>query len=138
DFVLNEGLLTTNNFAINGSKIKIATDGQVNLFHDTMDLKVSVLTYNAINQIVHKIPILNLFAEDNKSLVASYYEVSGDVGEPQVISIPNKSMEMTLIRTFHKIFRVPQRIIMAPIELLSQLPIPRATASTPSISTRSD
>ncbi|MCH7923127.1 MAG: AsmA-like C-terminal domain-containing protein [Nitrospinae bacterium] len=137
DFVLNEGLLTTNNFAINGSKIKIATDGQVNLFHDTMDLKVSVLTYNAINQIVHKIPILNLFAEDNKSLVASYYEVSGDVGEPQVISIPNKSMEMTLIRTFHKIFKVPQRIIMAPIELLSHLP-PLRTTSTPSISTRSD
>lgn len=136
DFALQDGLLITNNFAIDGSKIKIATDGQINLFHDTMDLKVSVLTYNAINQIAHRIPIVNFFAEDDKSLVASYYEVSGGVGEPDVISIPNKSMEMVLIRTFHKIFRVPTRIIKAPIDLLYyQLPPPAERtkkASSPS------
>lgn len=126
DFAIDDGILTTNNFSIDGSKIKIATDGQVNLFQDTMDLKVSVLTFNAINQIVHKIPVVNLFAEDDKSLVATYYEVSGVVGEPQVISIQNRSLEMVLIRTFHKIFEVPTRIIKAPIELMNQLPPPES------------
>ncbi|MFQ5892735.1 MAG: AsmA-like C-terminal domain-containing protein, partial [Nitrospinota bacterium] len=131
DFAIDQGLLTTNNFAIDGSKIKIATDGQVNLFHDTMDLKVSVLTFNAVNQIVHKIPIVNFFAEDDKSLVATYYEVSGGMAEPDVVSIPNRSLEMVLIRTFHKIFRVPQAIIMAPIDLLNQLPPPPEETITP-------
>jgi hypothetical protein len=122
DFVIHDSILTTNNFSIDGSKIKIATDGQINLFQDTMDLKVSVLTFDALNQIVHRIPLVSLLAEDDKSLVATYYEVSGVVEEPQVVSIQNRSLEMVLIRTFHKIFEVPTRIIKAPIELMNQIP----------------
>lgn len=131
DFAIQDGILTTNNFSINGAKIKIDTDGQVNLFHDTMDLKVSVLTFNALNQIVHRIPVVNLFAEDDKSLIATYYEVSGVVGEPQVVSIQNRSLEMVLIRTFHKIFQVPTRIIKAPIELMNQIPPPELSEPEP-------
>lgn len=130
DFAINDGILTTNNFSIDGSKIKIATDGQVNLFQDTMDLKVSVLTFDAMNQIFHRIPLINLFAEDDKSLVATYYEVSGVVEEPQVVSIQNRSLEMVLIRTFHKIFEVPTRIIKAPIELMNQIPPPEPQGSS--------
>jgi len=119
DFIIHDGIITTNNLSIVGKKVNIAATGRIDLTHESMDLKVSVFTSNTMERIVNKLPFVgNAAVGNDKNLIANFYEVKGKISDPEVTKIPSHSIELNILKAFRKIIvltgealHIPQKVL---------------------------
>lgn len=120
DFIINNGIITTNNLSIIGKKVNIAATGRIDLNDEFMDLNVSVLTSNTMERIVNKIPFVGtVVAGNDKNLIANFYEVKGKISDPEVTKIPSHSLELKVLKAFRRIITLTGQALQVPQKILT-------------------
>jgi len=118
---IDNGIVSTDNLLIYGKKINIATTGTIDLPQEMLDLKVKVLTSNTVERVFHQLSLVpKAHAEPSqKNLLAHIYEIKGPLNNPQVEKLPYHSVELTALKTFARILKLPVQAIQMPEKILS-------------------
>lgn len=120
DFIINKGVITTNNLSINGKKINILASGRIDMNQEIMELKVSILTRNTMERIIDKLPFVgNASVGNDKNLIANFYEVKGSISDPEITKIPSRSLELGMLKAIRKIFKFPGQAFHRPEKVLT-------------------
>ena len=90
DFVLDDGLATTELMRIYGAAIGLTAKGEIDFDHEVIDLKGVVVPAYAINDFLNKIPLIGtlLTGGEGEGLFALTYSVEGAVDDPKVAVNP--------------------------------------------------
>jgi hypothetical protein len=86
----SDGRLQTEAVSLDGPKIGVLASGGVELMTEDkkMDVRVALFLFRKLDRALEKIPILNqLLLGTDANLVASYYQVTGPWGNPEVTPI---------------------------------------------------
>ncbi len=111
-FVMEKGLMKTDNFIMKGPAMNLSAVGTINLLSNEVDLTIGAQPLETIGKIVGNIPIAkNIFTGKDKSLTVGYFHVKGPYENASVTIMPLKSLSSAVIKVFKSIFNIPLKII---------------------------
>jgi len=100
DFVLDDGVATTELMRIYGAALGLTAKGKIDFDRDAIDLTGVVVPAYSINNFLSKIPLLGklLTGGEGEGLIAVVYSVEGEVDEPQVSVNPLSALTPGFLR----------------------------------------
>jgi hypothetical protein len=100
DFVLDDGVATTDLMRIYGAALGLTARGNIDFDHDAIDLTGVVVPAYSINNFLSKIPLLGtlLTGGEGEGLIAVVYSVKGGVDDPQVSVNPLSALTPGFLR----------------------------------------
>lgn len=108
DFTGDKGAFHTDNFILDGSSMKISAIGDIDLGENTINMKVAVMPLGTIDTVVSNIPIVGyILTGKDKSLVAAYFEVTGNLNNPDVKTVSMKSLGQGILGIFRRTIGLP-------------------------------
>lgn len=112
DFVLQEVVLTSENFFIESDAMKISAAGKVNLLKKELDNIVGVHPLGTLDKMVAKIPVAGWLLTDEKgNLVTVHFKVDGKWDDPNVTPIPVQSVGQGVLDIFRRLFQLPVKLV---------------------------
>ena len=116
DMEFKNGVGHTDNTVLEGDVVRMSAVGDLDFGKEKMSLLVGVKPFTTLDKIISNVPIAGkLLTGDEKSLIVSYYEVKGDMGEPVARAVPAESIG----RAF---FGVIRRLLEPTAKALSDTP----------------
>ncbi len=117
-FQLDQGVLRTENLRVESEAVVITMVGDIDLRTRQCDLKVGVQPFVGVDRFVDKIPIIRHYlAGPKRTVLATYFLVTGPLEEPQVSAIPFRSLGQTVMDMFLRLFQNPFGDLGPPGEL---------------------
>ena len=112
NFIINQGIAETENYAVETSKRKMSVIGKFDLGDKNLDLAVGIAPWSNLNKAMSKIPLAGkiLTGKNEKSLLIAYYNVKGKMGSPKVTPVPLKSLGKKVISLLKGILETPKEI----------------------------
>lgn len=112
DFTMTDGIIKTDNMALDSDSMRMSSYGSINTPEATIDSILAVHPFVTIDKIISSIPLAGwIITGKEKSTVSFYFSVEGPLKRPEIDPIPTKSVEQS-------VFGILERLIEAPIELL--------------------
>ncbi|MEN6489864.1 MAG: AsmA-like C-terminal region-containing protein, partial [Smithella sp.] len=112
DFVLQEGVLSSENLFIESDAMQISAAGKVNLLKKELDNIVGVHPLGTLDKIVAKIPVAGWLLTDEKgNLVTVHFRVEGKWDDPNVTPIPVQSVGQGVLDIFLRLFQLPVKLV---------------------------
>ena len=105
---LRQGTLEIKEAIVDGSTMKIATQGTVDLRNDTLDLTVLISPMKKTDFIIKKVPIIGNIL--GGSLVSIPVKVSGDMEDPKVSSHPVSAVGSGLVGIMERTLKAPMKL----------------------------
>lgn len=113
DLKIKQGVLTTENFLLKSPAMHMSAVGSIDTVKDTIDLTAGVQILPAITKLIGHIPIAgNIITDDRGTITIAYFQISGDLYNPNVKPKPLKSINSVVRRTLTNIFTLPGRIFL--------------------------
>jgi uncharacterized protein YhdP len=115
DFSILDGVARTENFLYEEEDKRLSLVGAFDLNASRMGTVVGYAPFRTMDRIIKKIPILGPIVTGGKegSLITTYYKVDGPFSDPQVESVPFKSISEKVLGTL-------EGILIAPSELFTE------------------
>jgi len=111
-FDVDKGVAHSDDLLVDSEAMRIIAVGDYDITGNSVDLKVGAMPLITIDRIVSSIPVLgHVLTGDKKSLITSYYDVKGPLGDPQVKAVPFKSFASGVGGILKRLFELPARII---------------------------
>jgi hypothetical protein len=102
-FILTEGY-------INGKSLNIiAAEGELNLFNQTLDIKLLVSPFTTTDTVINKIPLIRQIFQGR--LIAIPVRVKGDISNPQVRVLSPSAFSSRTMGIIKRTLKVPVKII---------------------------
>jgi hypothetical protein len=100
EFVLNDGVATTELMRIYGASLGFTAKGEIDFDRDAIDLTGVVVPAYSINNFLSKIPLLGrlLTGGEGEGLFAVVYNVKGEVDDPEVSVNPLSALTPGFLR----------------------------------------
>ncbi|MEO3430738.1 AsmA-like C-terminal domain-containing protein [Pelagibius sp. CAU 1746] len=100
DFVLDDGVATTELMRIYGASLGLTAKGEIDFDNDAIDLTGVVVPAYSINNFLSKIPLLGtlLTGGEGEGLFAVVYKVKGEVDDPEVSVNPLSALTPGFLR----------------------------------------
>jgi hypothetical protein len=100
DFTLESGRLSLRDGHASGGAIGINADGWIDLDHDMLDLKGTLVPAYTLNSILNNIPMLGdlITGGEGTGLFAANYRLSGSLDDPQINVNPLSALAPGLLR----------------------------------------
>jgi uncharacterized protein YhdP len=100
EFVLDDGVATTELMRIYGAALGLTAKGQIDFDEDAIDLAGVVVPAYSINNFLSKIPLLGtlLTGGEGEGLFAVVYTVEGPVDDPEVSVNPLSALTPGFLR----------------------------------------
>ncbi len=100
DFVLDDGVATTDLMRIYGASLGLTAKGEIDFDNDAIDLTGVVVPAYSINNFLSKIPLLGtlLTGGEGEGLFAVVYSVEGEVDDPNVSVNPLSALTPGFLR----------------------------------------
>jgi len=100
DFVLDDGVATTDQMRIYGAALGLTAKGDIDFDRDAIDLTGVVVPAYSINNFLNKIPLLGtiLTGGEGEGVIAVSYSVEGQVDDPQVAVNPLTALTPGFLR----------------------------------------
>ncbi len=112
DLVLEEGILTTENFFMKSPVFNLGATGKLNMSTMGLNLILAAQPLNTLDAIVSRVPIAgHILTGKNKALLVYTFEVDGTLDQPKVHQKPFKNLDKAVIGYFQRIFLTPTRVI---------------------------
>ncbi|MBI5376009.1 MAG: AsmA-like C-terminal domain-containing protein [Candidatus Schekmanbacteria bacterium] len=112
DFTGKEGIFHTENFLLDGSSMKISAIGDIDLKNYKINMTVGVMPLGTVDTIISKIPIVGyILTGKDKSLISAYFEVTGDLKNPEVKPVNIKSMGSGILGLLRRSLGFPYDLI---------------------------
>ena len=116
DIKIQHGIARTDNLIVDSRAMKVNAVGTVNLAENSVDVKVAVMPFQTVDNVISHIPLAGrLLAGKEKSLLVAYYQVSGSLQDPQVTSIPVQSVGRNVFGIFKNLLELPE-VLTGPYE----------------------
>jgi len=101
---LKDGVLSTRDFVLVGSSMKMTAICDVDLLSRTIEATVGVFLLPAMGSIAHVIPFVGpMITQENKTLLPTYFRVHGDLSDPKVESLHLDRIKNTTIEALRKL-----------------------------------
>lgn len=113
DLVSKGGVIKTENFVFETEGRRTSIVGSFDLIERQMDTVVGVAPLAGLDRFLTKIPLVGkiITGGDEKSLLKTYYAVSGSFDDPDVTAIPFTSLGKKVMGVFQGILQTPQSIL---------------------------
>ncbi|MPZ10164.1 MAG: hypothetical protein GEU89_08095 [Kiloniellaceae bacterium] len=100
DFVLDDGVATTELMRVYGASLGITAKGNIDFDNDALDLSGVVVPAYSINNFLSKIPLLGtlLTGGEGEGFIAVVYHVKGEVEDPDVSVNPLSALTPGFLR----------------------------------------
>lgn len=112
NFVIKDGIISTEDLTLDSSSMRMSAIGGINMEQRTVDAKLGVHPFVTVDKIVTKIPLAGwIIGGKEKSTLSMYYEVKGDLKNPDVEAVPIKSLGTGILGIFQRVLELPVDII---------------------------
>jgi len=113
-FSIQDGVISTEDLSLDSNSMRMSAIGAINMPEGTIDAKLGLHPFVTVDKIITRIPLAGwIIGGKEKSTISMYYELKGDLKDPSVEPVPIKSLGK-------KVFGIFQRILEAPIEVISR------------------
>jgi len=112
DFVLEDGILATENFFMKSPVFNMGVTGKLDMSTMNLNLLLAAQPLNTLDAIVSRIPIAgHILTGKNRTLLIYTFEVDGTLDQPKVHQKPFKNLDKAVVGYFQRIFLTPARVI---------------------------
>ena len=109
DFKIERGRARTENLVLKSPAVRMTAVGSVDLAGKTVDMTVGVQPFQSLDRIVSRIPVAGwLLAGKEQSVVVAYFQVSGPLSDPQVSTVPVKSVGRDVFGILRNLLELPE------------------------------
>lgn len=117
-FQLDQGVLRTEDLRLESEAVVMTMVGDIDLKSRQCDLKVGVQPFVGVDRFVDKLPIIRHYlAGPRRTVLATYFLVTGALDQPEVKAIPFRSLGQTVMDMFLRLFQNPFGDLGPPGEL---------------------
>jgi uncharacterized protein YhdP len=102
-FILTEGYIDAESLDI------VATEGEINLLNQTMDLTLLVSPLKTVDSVINKIPVIGQIFQGG--LIAIPVKVKGDVSNPEVKALSPSAIGSSAMDILRRTLKAPVKII---------------------------
>jgi hypothetical protein len=113
-FILTEGHLNSKSLHI------VATEGEFNLFNQTLDFNLLVSPFTTVDTVINKIPLIRHIFQG--TLIAIPLKVKGDVSNPKVTLLPPSAIGSRTLGILKRTLKAPVKIINSVVTDTSNSP----------------
>ena len=107
-FKINNGVATTDNLMVDSDVMRIMAVGDYNIAENSVLMTVGVMPLVTIDKVISSIPLVGgVLTGKERSLIASYYEVRGKLGDPEVKLVPFESLAAGIVGIFKRLIELP-------------------------------
>jgi hypothetical protein len=111
-FVMNKGLMETNNLTLKSPAMNFTAVGTVDVSKGEMDFTAGAQILPTISKILGNIPVAgNILIGKDKSLTIGYFDIKGPYKNPSVKPLPIRSLSRKVVEIFKVIIDIPRDII---------------------------
>ena len=108
---IKNGILNTNNIALESPVFNMAGNGNIDLNNDRIDLNLVVAPMGTIDLLISKIPFAGyILTGKDKSIVTFYLKVQESLSEPKIKYIPFKHWPVSIFGFVKRAFLTPGRL----------------------------
>jgi uncharacterized protein YhdP len=117
---IKNGVISTEDLFLDSDQIRISAVGTVNLVDDRLNLNLGVEPLVTVDKILNNLPLIGrIITGKDKSLIVSYFTVTGNIADPEVKVIPLKSLTKGVSGILEQILGIPQQLIEVPQKILN-------------------
>lgn len=117
-FQLDQGVLRTEDLRVESEAVVMTMVGDIDLRNRQCDLKVGVQPFVGVDRFVDKLPVIRHYlAGPKRTVLATYFLVTGPLDQPEVNAIPFRSLGQTVMDIFLRLFQNPFGDLGPPGEL---------------------
>ncbi len=115
---VKDGIASTDDFVVDSDAMRITLIGKVDLGKNQIDARIGVHPLVTVDTVLSKIPIVGyILTGKEKGFLSYIYEVSGDLDDPKVETIPIKSLGQGF-------WGIIQRLLETPLRPFQKAPTP--------------
>ena len=108
DLKIERGRARTENLVLKSPAVRMTAVGSVDLAGKTVDMTVGVQPFQNLDRVVSRIPVAGwLLAGKEQSVVVAYFQVSGPLSDPQVSTVPVKSVGRNVFGILRNLLELP-------------------------------
>lgn len=101
---LRDGHFSTQDFFMQGSSMKITAVCDIDLVNETIEATAGVFLLPTMGSIASKVPFVGpIITRDNETMLASYFNIHGPVGDPKVNSVEIKKVKEGTVSLFRSL-----------------------------------
>ncbi len=109
---VNHGIIETENLVMKSPIFNAAAKGKVDLVDKYVDYGVAAQPMETIDTVLSLIPVVGyILTGDDKSILVYYFEVKGNLFQPEVRHVPLKSLGSGTIDIFKRLLFTPGRLV---------------------------
>jgi len=111
-FDFKNGVAHTEDLRLEGDVIRMAAVGDIDIGDKKLDLTMQVKPFTTIDSIISSIPLVGgVLTGKEKSLVSSYYKISGTFDDTKAESLPGKSIGKGVLGIIERVLKLPGKVI---------------------------
>jgi hypothetical protein len=108
DFIIENGILKTENLYFDSRVMKTNMVGSYDAAHDSLDMVLGFQLLQTIDLIVNKIPVVGyILTGDDGNLFTTYFTVTGSLEDPKVEPMTLEGLGKGTLNIFSRIFHFP-------------------------------
>ncbi len=112
DIAIEHGVARTENLLFESRAFDLSAVGKVNLVEETIEMDLAVRPFQNVDRFLNMIPLAGwFFGGKEKSVVATFYRVTGSLKNPQVTSLTAKSLGRNVFGIFLRLLDIPKAIM---------------------------
>lgn len=108
---IKDGIFTTSDLFVKSESMNLSAVGSMNLPLNSLNVIVGVQPLQAIDTVVNRIPVVGwILTGKDDSWIISYFEITGQIGNPQVSVKTVSTMATGVLNVFKRVFQLPAKI----------------------------
>lgn len=108
NFEIKNGVATTRDLLVDSDAMRIMAVGDYDIAENQVLMTVGVMPFVTIDKVISAVPLVGeVLTGKEKSFIASYYEVKGELGDPQVKTVPIESLAAGIAGIFKRLVELP-------------------------------
>jgi uncharacterized protein involved in outer membrane biogenesis len=119
-FTVTNGMMISQDFALDGPIIKMTAAGSADLVNDRIDMIVAVSPLGSYSKLLKSIPLFGkLFAGERQGIDTAMFEIRGRYRDPQVSYLPIESFATGVRGLAMLAFDMLKNLVMLPAEMIA-------------------
>lgn len=115
---IKDGVGHTGDLMMEGRAVRMSAAGDFRFNDGTVKLLIGVKPFTSVDSIISNIPVAGtLLTGEQKSLIVSYYDLTGPMDAPVATAVPGESVARTVLGIFQRALEAPAKALSTEKEL---------------------
>jgi hypothetical protein len=117
---LQSGKLTIKELVLDASAMQVASQGEIDLVNERIDLALVVAPLKTVDWIVKRIPVVDNILEG--TLISIPIRIQGDLKDPRMIPLAPSQIESGLMGIIKRTLKLPFKVVQPIVKDAEKLP----------------